>query len=441
MPLIKGQTITITITSVDHQGYGIATLDPSQAHQNVRVLHGLPGDTATATITGIKPSHIEASIDTLLTKSPDRVEPLCAHFSICSGCSWQHASPDLEMRIKKDHLFNLFAQHHIETTAVAFESSNAAPYNYRRRARLSVKYDAKKEAVYVGFRERNPRYIAKINHCPILPSPKWPELWVGLIAQLHAKNSIPQLEILSSDTQEAFILRILTTPDDHDIALLRSFAQTHGITVWLQTTSQSRVVDVFSETLALEEEEPLLAYSQGDVTLYAGPFDFVQVNRVVADWMLEQATLWLELEKHHRVLDLFCGLGPFSLHMAPHVSTIHGIELEKSMVHKAQTRASALGYTHTTFEAMDLFHPPHESIQHYDIMIVDPPRSGMPPLMAWADAVQPKKILYVSCNAETLVRDIAPLLQDKKYAIKRIALMNMFAQTQHFETMVLLQAL
>jgi len=434
MTLTKGQVIRAHITDMTHDGYGSVTIDGITIKAHKAVI----GDDVTLSIHKIRHGEALATIDTIHTPSPDRVTPPCAHFAICSGCTWQHIHTQLQHTIKKDHLRSLFVSHNLPFDTIPYEHAFLAQYHYRRRARLSVRYDAKKDRMYVGFREIHPRFIANIEQCPILVEESWPKLWCAILYKLECRALIPQLEILHGDTETAFILRILTTPSTHDIQLLKEYAVLHNIRLFLQTTSKLTVHDITAYTDT--HTQPTIAYTSGGVTIHAGPFDFVQINKKVADWMLDTAYAWLQPQTTDTLLDLFCGLGPFSLYFAPHVARVHGIELEESMVHKAREHAQNLSYDHITFATLDLFHPPQDTTHaHYDIMIVDPPRSGMNFLAEWVDKYSPKSILYVSCNATTMVRDIAPLLHHKKYTLRHIALMDMFAQTIHYEVMVMLE--
>lgn len=446
MMLTKGQNVRLTIDELHPDGYGAGT------YLNSRILveYGVTGDDITVEIYKIKDKNIYASIKETHSASLHRAKAACEHFSICSGCSWQHINKELQIKMRRKKITMLFDQAGIVLRDDMIENAFPQDYQYRRKARFSVRYDKKKNQMYVGFRETNPRFIANIKNCAVLVNPKWPQLWKNILQQLECKNSIPQLEYLSGDNEECFIIRLLEKPSLADLSTLHLFKNEYNIRIFIQAHKKLNVVELknsIEETYQevtlqhngeLCKKEPHINYKCGSLTFQAGAFDFIQVNKKVTDWMLKNAITWLKPLASDSLLDLFCGLGPFALTFAPHVQQVHGIELEKNMVDKAKNHAERYFINNASFEQRDLFDKPNSTIAPYDILIIDPPRSGMPHLDEWVQKCNPRDILYVSCHATTLVRDIQPLLTSGRYTLKHIAIMDMFAQTKHEETMVML---
>ena len=447
--LIKGQHLRLNITEIQPDGYGVGQWEAYR----VFVYQTITGDEVTVEVTRIKAQQVYAKIVEIHQPSPHRVTPLCTHFGVCGACTWQHVHRALQISMRRDQIIELFqtAQLPLDTTII--EDVFLSAYQYRRRARLSVRYDKKKDKMYVGFREIDPRFIAKISTCVILENPLWPKRWIELFHQLECRALIPQLEYMSGANEECFIIRLLGVPSLSDLEKIHAFRNQYSIRIFIQAHSALNVIEMTDDLQVThnnihKQSEGILGdgteridYQCGKLTLNAGSFDFIQINKEIAQWMLENALLWLNPRPEDTLLDLCCGLGPFALTFAPYVKHAHGIELEESMVNKAREHAQKYLLTNTTFQKGDLFNPPGETVTNYDLLIVDPPRSGLSHLSAWVKAVQPRALLYVSCNADTMVRDITPLLQSGEYQLTRLAVMDMFAQTKHAETMILLTKL
>lgn len=442
--LKKYQELILGIDDAHHEGCGIAHYEG----QVIFVSQALPSERVRLRITKVRSTHAEAEVIEWLEKSPERIVPECQAFERCGGCLWQHASKSLQQKIKIQHLKQLFHAHHLPLE-VDCEPAFLSPYGYRRRARLSVRYDRKKDRVLVGFREKHSHFVTETAHCPVLKNPDWPKRLSDLLVTLDARMLIPQLEYYASKEGEAFGIRTLSALAPSDVHKLMAFMEQWNIRLWIQPHAQMRVIALdpteditmlCGRIRALHEtgwggDAIQLTYPIADLEMAAGPFDFVQINQEVSDWMFHQALAWLNPQPTERLLDLFCGLGPFALHFAPHVLEAHGMELDPAMVQRAQAAAPA----HLRFEVANLFMPPHDNLGHYDLVIIDPPRSGMEHCAAWIHKIQPRAVLYVSCHPATMVRDLAPLILDGSYRIQKIAAMDMFAQTKHMEAMVLLE--
>lgn len=444
--LTKGQLIRVAVIDLHEDGHGVGKWEKQQIYIPQAVI----GDDLTVKITKIKGSQFFAEITEIHEPSPHRVTPRCVHFDICGACTWQHINRDLQIKMRREPIKKLFQSANLFLDETMIEDVFLSPYQYRRRARLSVRYDKKKDQMYVGFRERDPRFIAKIKTCLILENPAWPERWISLLHGLECRELIPQLEYMSGASEESFIIRLLGLPSHNDLFLLQSFMKQHAIRLFIQANKALNVVELtdnveenylnIQNQIAGQLTDGLerIDYQCGKLTLSAGAFDFIQINKEVAQWMLENAITWLKPTAQDTLLDLCCGLGPFALTFAPLVGAVHGIELEESMVNKARAHAQNYGLSNATFETSDLFKEPPETLGQYDLMIVDPPRPGLNHFPAWVAKTQPRAILYVSCHADTMVRDIAPLLHSGEFKLTRLAIMDMFAQTKHAEVMCLL---
>lgn len=443
--LKKGDNIRLSIEDIHYDGCGVGTWNG----QKIFVEEAVTGDELEAEIIYIRAKQPFAKISNLITASPHRTSPPCAHFGRCGGCVWQHVDTDLQKNHRVQSLRQLFHAAGLEWDA-PIETVFVAPYHYRRRARLSVRYDAKKDQVYVGFRERQGRYVADVRNCPILVEPEWPERLRALFFSLSIRAEIPQVDYARGDHMSVLVVRMLRVPTREDVALLRDFVDRYSVRMALQLSRSQRLIEIKGSVdemmdaihALFEGTHPgdvcELDYEVGRCVMSVGSFDFVQVNGPVSSWMLDHAVAYLDLKKTDRVLDLFCGLGAFAFNVAPHVAWVKGMELSEEMVGRATRYAQAHNMPHVFFEVSNLFDRPQQ-VPPCDVLIVDPPRSGMEHLPIWAERTGADRLLYVSCHAATLVRDISGLVHQNLFQIERVVVMDMFAQTKHMEVMVLLR--
>jgi 23S rRNA (uracil1939-C5)-methyltransferase len=372
----------------------------------------------------------------VLHASSDRVEPFCPHFGTCSACTLQHMELSAQLAFKQQVLLD----HLDEAGAPAPESVlpplQAETRHYRRKARLSVRHVKGKGRVLVGFRERDGRFVADIAECHILPSmvaDRLPELG-ELIGSLDAYATIPQIEVTCGDDTAALIFRHLEALAEADLDQLRSFAQTTGLAVLLQPQGPDSVT-------ALEPPSPDLRYSlpEYDLEYRFEPLDFVQVNAGLNRAMIRQALDLLQPGPGDRVLDLFCGLGNFTLPLARNCGSVTGIEGEAGLVERALANAARNGVDNVTFEQSDLYsdEPPSWGGESFELVLLDPPRSGAEQVLPLIAATGAGRVLYVSCNPATLARDAALLTGTHGFRLEAAGAMDMFPHTPHVESMAL----
>lgn len=421
------------IESLSHELRGVARIDGKATF-----IDGvLPGETVQFRYTRQKAQFDEGRLEEVVDPSPERVEPRCPHTQMCGGCSIQHMSPAFQIEAKQRVLAELFQK--IAKTAPNrwLAPLQASVWHYRSRARLSVRFVEKKGDVLIGFREKhNPRYITQIQSCAILDvrvSDMLPSLKT-LCMGLSDKSTIAQIEVAASGSDLGLVFRHLHPLTDKDITLLSDFAKAQNVVLYLQPAGPDSIHKLYPEN-----DEPLDYVIHG-VRYQYYPDDFTQIHSELNTLMVAQALDLLDLKKNEKVMDLFCGLGNFSLPMASRVASLVGIEGSTKMVERAKANASlnaienAVFYARNLEDCADLLELSGGAI---DKLLIDPPRTGAQAVAQTIDRLKPKRLVYVSCNPATLARDAEILVQQKGYTLEALGVMDMFPHTTHVESMAL----
>jgi 23S rRNA (uracil1939-C5)-methyltransferase len=389
----------------------------------------------------------QASLVEVLEASPERAEPPCDYFGICGGCSLQHLSPEAQVELKQQSLLDQLQRIASLVPDRVLEPLTGMPLGYRRRARLGARYVDKKNRLLVGFREKHKPYIADMQSCKTLAS-ELSQL-IGELTELIAKLSIvrkvPQIELSLADNALGMVWRVMETPSSADIEYLQQFEAQKNAIVWLQTGGPDTLALLSPER---HGESPELYYRlpEYDLQLNFGPLDFIQVNAEINQRMVAQALELADPQPTDRVLDLFCGIGNFSLPMAQRAAQVVGVELDPRMVMQAQANANQNGLPSAEFFAADLSKTDEDTGamppwwgEGFDIVVLDPPRSGAQEVLAKIAASGARKIVYVSCHPGSLARDAGILTAEHGYRLVAAGAMDMFPQTAHVEAMALFE--
>lgn len=427
------------IEKLSHEGRGM-----SRHEGRIVFIDGaLPGETVKAEFTGGKSNFAEARTLEVLKAAPERVVPPCPHFQACGGCSLQHFAGAAQLAFKEAVLHERLAHAAGVSDYEKLPAISGAEFGYRRKARLAVRYVAKKERVLVGFRERHSSFITDMDSCAVLE----PEvarllpLLSVLVGALHCREQLPQVEVAIGDAQPgtnscALIFRHLQALDRHDLDALLAFGTEHAVDVYLQPKGPDSVHRI----LPAQGEERLF-YDLPDFALHMGfhPTDFTQVNAGINRQMVRRALDLLDVQPGERVLDLFCGLGNFTLPLATRAAEVVGVEGSAAMVERGTENAQRNGLSNLRFLQADLTLPPERHAwlkQGFDKVLLDPPRSGALEVLPAVVAARPSRIVYVSCNPATLARDAA-FLAEQGYVLAAAGAMDMFPHTSHVEAMAL----
>ncbi|KOR30112.1 23S rRNA methyltransferase [Achromatium sp. WMS1] len=422
------------IESLAQDGRGVAHIDGKAVF-----IHGaLTGERVQFQYKRIHQRFDEGVVEKILKSSPERVTPKCSHFGVCGGCSLQHMQASAQIRAKEQVLRDAL-QHigQVQPQAGYLPPLVANHWGYRHKARLGVKYVMRKERLLVGFREHHSAFVADINSCEVLHSrigKKITDLATTL-ASLSIYKQVPQVEIAMGDDVCVLVLRVLVRPDPNDQLKLRQFARVHNFHIYLQTGGPEQI-------------EPLdtlvdLSYSIPDLglVLHFQPLDFTQIHLELNRLMISRVLELLDPQPNTRILDLFCGIGNFTLPLATYSHTVVGVEGEARLVAKAKENAIANRLPHCQFFATDLYTDSLMATpwlqQTFDQVVLDPPRSGAAQVLAQLPQLGAKKILYISCLPATLARDAGILVHKHGYTLCVAGVMDMFPHTNHVESMAL----
>ncbi|MFA5960360.1 MAG: 23S rRNA (uracil(1939)-C(5))-methyltransferase RlmD [Tatlockia sp.] len=429
---------TATIEKFSHDGRGIARIEGKTTF----IDGALPEELVSFQYTRIKKDYDEGTVVAIQKASAMRVEPRCPHYVLCGGCSLQHVHEAMQIKEKESLLLDLLQRigHCEPETILAPLASDS--WNYRNKARLSTRFVAKKQAVLIGFREKNnPRYITEITQCPVLNAAVDAQIPAlrKLLGAFEDRNTIAQIEVAAGDEEIALIFRNLNPLSEKDCEKLRAFGQQSGFRIYLQPGNAQTVTLFYPDhanaflTYALPEESLVFQFH---------PTDFTQVNAGLNRLMVAKALDLMDLSPDDVVLDLFCGLGNFTLPLAKRCAKVVGIEGSEAMVLRAQMNAEANQINNTAFfsanlEQNDAF--PMLNGQQFTKLLMDPPRSGALEIVKQIDTIAPKRIVYVSCNPATLARDSDILVNQKGYRLIAAGVMDMFPHTAHVESIALFE--
>ena len=421
------------IDDLSHDGRGVAHVDG----KTVFVADALPGERIRARLVRRHRHSDDARAEEVLTASPDRVEPRCRHFGVCGGCVLQHLAPEAQIPAKQNVLKQNFARIGRVEPARWLAPLTAEPWGYRRRARLSVKYVATKGRTLVGFRERDPRFVADLVHCDVLDPALGDKLDVlgALLNKLEAGASIPQIEFSAGDETRVLVFRHLAPLPEGDQGKLAAFGREHGFAIMLQPGGADSVHALWPERINLRYALP-----EYDLQLAFEPLDFVQVNARLNQQMIGHALALLQPEPDDRVLDLFCGLGNFSLPIARRVRQVCGVEGDAGLVERARANAASNGIDNTEFHIGDLAGDVRGSAwarADWDLVLLDPPRSGADELLKQLPGKSVRRVVYVSCHPASLARDAGTLVSGHGFRLEAVGVMDMFPHTAHVESIAL----
>ena len=431
------EPVEVVIESLSDEGRGIAHVD----ERPVFIDQALAGERVRFKYTRLTSKIAEGRTVEVLDASSDRVAPKCTAFGRCGGCSLQHMDSRAQISLKQQALLKQLKQIGNVEAEHVLEPLTARVWGYRSKARLGVRYVAKKDKVLVGFRERGSSFITETDRCEIL-HPDVGGLISELaecIAQLELKQQIPQIEVAVGDRQTVLVFRHLDEMPESDREKLIALAKKHGLTFLLQAGSPDDL-----EPLWQPQSAPLY-YELEDYGLKIEfqPGDFTQVNTEINRGMISQAIGLLQLDKDDSVLDLFSGLGNFTLPISRHCANVTGVEGSLAMINKARANAALNGVSNVNFHYADLYSDEVKDTQwvkqQYSKILLDPPRSGAAEILYYMKKMKAERIVYVSCHPATLARDAGVLVNELGYKLTHAGVMDMFPHTAHVESMAVFE--
>ena len=427
----------VIIESLDHEGRGVA----HDAGKAIFIEGALPGEHVEYTIVNNKPTFAFAHMGKLLRESFTRVKPRCPHFGVCGGCSLQHMEAAAQVAAKQRILENNLWHIGRVRPAQLLAPIHGPSWGYRYRARMSMRWVAKKGGVLVGFHERKSGFIADMHYCEVLP-PRIARLidpLRALIARMSRPDRLPQVEIALGEDVDVLVLRVLESLSAADEDQLRAFADQYAIQWWLQPKGPDTAYPFYPL------DSPALCYRLPEfaIEMPFKPTEFTQVNPFVNQVLVRRALALLDPQPGERIADLFCGLGNFTLPIARRGAKVVGFEGSTSLVARATANSAHNGLSHLAeFKAQNLFEVTEQDVSawgRFDKLLIDPQRDGAAELVKALSGDLPARIVYVSCNPATLARDAGVLVTTKGYRMVCVGIINMFPHTTHVESMAVFE--
>lgn len=434
--------VEVVIESMSHDGRGVAHIDGKV----VFVRGALPGEKVRFIYTSKRRKQDEGRCVEVLEASADRVEPACAAFGICGGCSLQHQAPDKQILSKqgtlKDNLQRIGGLDPASWPEAWLPPLTGPHWGYRTKARLGVRYVRKKDELLVGFREAGSSKVSVVDRCPIMHPDVGERIGElkALIGGMQARETIPQIEVAIGESHTSLIFRHLEDLCASDRQALADFAASSGIEVLLQSGGPDTIVPLDGD--AARKRQLFYTLADFDTRIEFESSDFTQVNVELNQKMLARAVELLDLDDSDLVLDLFCGLGNFTLPIARKAGQVVGVEGDEGLVQRARENARRNGIGNVEFHAANLFDDQSDADwlrPAFNKVLLDPPRSGAIEMMPLIGAKSPSRIVYVACHPGTLARDAGVLVNEFGYRLVKAGVMDMFPHTAHVESIALFE--
>ena len=420
------------VEDLSHEARGVA----HHEGKAVFIDDALPGELVEWSRRKRGKSFDEGKLERIIEGSPDRVTPRCAHHGICGGCALQHLAPVKQIEFKQRQLMEALTRIGHVSPAEVLPPLQANVWNYRRRARLAARWVPKKNKVVVGFRERATPYVADLQRCEVISEPV-----AGLIVplstlltRLSIRDRVPQIEVAVAANAVALVIRVLQPLTDADMSHIREFGAQYGTRMYLQPGGYDTIAPI-------DGEGPELTYSlpEFDVDIAFQPTDFVQINDELNRQMVGRAVELLAPAVDEDVLDLFCGLGNFSLPLARRARHVVGVEGEAGLVARARSNATRNGIANAEFFTANLMDEKPLidawSKRRYDKVLIDPPRAGAREVLPLIAASGARRLVYISCHTGSLARDAGILVNEHGFELRAAGVMDMFPHTTHVESM------
>ena len=429
---LKNKVYEIEIEALSHEGRGISHID----NKVIFTRGALPGEKVIASRTLSRAKYEEADVVEVIEPSLDRIDAKCSVYGICGGCSFQHLSSLNQISAKHDWLQSAFMGQSKVQPKEWLEPIQVESWGYRRKARLGVRYVAKKEKVLVGFRERKSSFVTVMSRCEVLHPSLGDNLEIlsECIEALSIKEHVPQIEVAIAEKDTILILRHLQPLNENDEKVLIDYAKKLSITWYLQSGGL--------DTIKPLKNPVQLTYSipKHNIEMSFLPNDFTQVNFELNKKMIDLALGLLDLNENDDVIDLFCGLGNFTLPISRYANKVVGIEGDQGLVERAKANAEQNNITNALFYKADLF----EDVsgfewfrgKNYNKALIDPSRTGAIEIVELLPKLNIERLVYVSCNPATLARDTAKLIS-LGFSLESAGVMDMFPQTAHVESIAL----
>lgn len=425
----------VAVHSLSHDGRGIATING----KTIFIHNALPSEKVTCQIIKTHKRYDEGKVIVHQQKAPERTPAFCEHYGVCGGCSLQHVTSEDQIKFKQKILLEQLQHFGKVIPDEILLPITGKSWHYRRKARLSAKYVIKKGKLFLGFREKGSSFLTDLNHCPVITKPVSEALTKinEMLQSTTQYQHIPQVEIAGGDNFTALIIRHLFPFTKEDEAKCAALGEKFNFHIYLQGDLPTNLKCIWPHSPKIL----FYALPHYDLKLFFKPLHFVQVNAEINEKLIAQALYLLSLNKNDSVLDLFCGLGNFTLPISRYVKRVTGVEGANEMVLQARENAVLNGIANATFFTVNL----QEDIAYllskekYHKVVLDPPRTGAKEVLNLPSVHNAQKIVYISCNPATFARDAGILVYHYQYKLRKIGIVDMFPHTSHTESIALFE--
>lgn len=424
----------VRIESLSHDGRGVTHIDGKA----IFVEGALPNELVKMSALKQTRQYDDAIVDEIIEPSDERVNPKCEAFGVCGGCALQHLQHEKQITYKQQSLLDNIQKMSKILPNEVLDPIQSQAWEYRYKARLGVRYVKAKKKIYIGFREKHSRYLARMDACEVLDARVGKNLKViaDAILKLSCYDKIAQIELAISENAVALVFRNLVELTDDDKVILSKLGKDKNYHIYLQPKGPKTVALLYPESSELSYSLP-----EYDLKLVHLAIDFTQVNPFINPLMIKQALDLLDLNDKDDVLELFCGIGNFTLPIARTANSVVAIEGEKSLVDRANENAERNGISNVEYYVANLMEDtkglPWLRDKKYTKVLLDPPRSGAKECIDMIASLKPERIVYVSCGPATLARDADVLINTHGYKLQKAGVIDMFPHTAHVESIAL----
>jgi 23S rRNA (uracil1939-C5)-methyltransferase len=421
------ELLTADVIDLTHDARGVAEV----GGQRLFVTGALPAERVLVRPERRRRRVREAELVEILEPAVGRVEPTCPYFGVCGGCDLQHLDYAGQLLFKQRVLAETLSRIGFVQPAAWLPTLTGPEWHYRRRARLGIKYVTAKDRVLVGFRERSSPYVTDMAHCAVLVEPldRLPQALGAVVQSSPLRQRIPQAEIAVGDAGGAIVLRVLDPPGDADRAAFLELGKSFDVDVYLQTGGPDSVAPLGAAPRPL-----YYRLDAHDVRIDFEPGDFIQINARVNAAMVDAVVAAAAPAVGDRVLDLYCGLGNFSLALARRSASVQGVEGLGPLVARAARNAARNGIGNARFVTADLDGADWPFFREsWDLVVLDPARAGAASAVSAMARMRPRRVVYVSCHPGTLARDAGTLVREQGYRLTSARVLDMFPHTHHVE--------
>ncbi|CDA16293.1 rNA methyltransferase TrmA family [Clostridium sp. CAG:571] len=444
VPVKKNKEYLVEIIDQGFEGEGIAKIEGF----TIFIEGAIKGEKCRILIVKVTSSHAFGKLVEILEKSKYRVEPDCATYKRCGGCNLRHIDYEETLNIKQNTVQNLVNKTLNNKIKVEMTVGMGNPYNYRNKAQYPVGFDKSGEPV-MGVYAKRTHEIIPMRNC-MIQNPVSEKI-ANVVLGFFIKNNIPIYNEKNGEgllrhivikvgikTHEIMCILVLNKKElkkEKELikVLIREFPEIKTIVKNYNMKNTNVILGNENEVIY---GDGYIYDELGDYTFKISPLSFYQINPIQTEALYNIAIEMADLKKTDTLFDLYCGIGTIGIFASPYVNRVYGIEIVKQAIEDAKENANINNIRNIEFFAGDVEKVFENVLKEHnvkpDVIFVDPPRKGLDKhTIENILNIKPEKIVYISCNPASLVRDLK--LLEESYEIKKIQPVDMFPFTSHVE--------